>query len=72
VAATLGLPALAGLALAVWALWRARARPTDLATWGMLAGLGLDGLGQDVEDFRHVWVALGLADDGRDTPERPA
>ena len=72
VAATLGLPALAGLALAIGALWRARARPTDLATWGMLAGLGLDGLGQDVEDFRHVWVALGLADDGRDTPERPA
>jgi hypothetical protein len=62
VAATLGLPALAGLALAVVALWRGRARPTDLATWGMLAGLGLDGLGQDVEDFRHVWVALGLAD----------
>ena len=72
VAATLGLPALAGLAFAVWALWRARARPTGLATWGMLAGLGLDGLGQDVEDFRHVWVALGLADDGRGSPGRPA
>lgn len=65
VAATLGLPALAGLALLVAALWRARARPTDLATWGLLAGLALDGLGQDVEDFRHVWVALGLADAGR-------
>jgi len=66
VAATLGLPALAGLVLAVLALWRGRSRPTDLATWGMLAGLGLDGLGQDVEDFRHVWVALGLADAGRE------
>jgi hypothetical protein len=65
VAATLGLPALAGLVAATLLLWRARARPTDLATWGMLAGLGLDGLGQDVEDFRHVWVALGLADAGR-------
>jgi len=65
VAATLGLPALGGLALAVVALWRARSRPTDLATWGMLAGLALDGLGQDVEDFRHVWVALGLADADR-------
>lgn len=65
VAATMGLPALAGLVLLVAALWRARARPTDLATWGMLAGLGLDGLGQDVEDFRHVWVALGLADASR-------
>ena len=65
VAATLGLPAFAGLAFAVVCLWRARARPTDLALWGMLAGLALDGLGQDVEDFRHVWVALGLADAGR-------
>lgn len=66
VAATLGLPALAALALGLAALWRARARPTDLVTWGMLAGLGLDGLGQDVEDFRHVWLALGFADAGRD------
>jgi hypothetical protein len=65
VAATLGLPALAGLALVPVALWRSRARPTDRATWGMLAGLGLDALGQDVEDFRHVWVAFGLADAGR-------
>jgi hypothetical protein len=65
VAATLGLPTLLGLAFAVFALWRGRSRPTDLATWGMLAGLGLDGLGQDVEDFRHVWVALGLADASR-------
>jgi hypothetical protein len=72
VAATLGLPALLGLALAVLALWRARSRPTDLATWGMLAGLGLDGLGQDVEDFRHVWVALGLADAGRRDREEGA
>jgi hypothetical protein len=72
VAATLGLPAFAGLALAAFALWRARARPTDLATWGMLAGLGTDGLGQDVEDFRHVWVALGLADAGRRDPEESA
>ncbi|HSD26955.1 MAG TPA: hypothetical protein VLL75_06595 [Vicinamibacteria bacterium] len=72
VAATLGLPAVLGLAFAVFALWRARSRPTDLATWGMLAGLGLDGLGQDVEDFRHVWVALGLADAGRRDGEEGA
>jgi hypothetical protein len=65
VAATLGLPALAGLAFAVFAVWRSRAKPTDLATWGMLAALALDGLGQDIEDFRHVWVAFGLADAGR-------
>ncbi len=72
VAATLGLPALAGLAFAVFCLWRARARPTDLALWGMLAGLALDGLGQDVEDFRHVWVALGLADAARAEPKAAA
>jgi hypothetical protein len=65
VAATLGLPALVGLALLVVALWRARGRPVDRAAWGTLAGLGLDALGQDVEDFRHVWVALGWADAGR-------
>ena len=65
VAATLGLPALAGLVFLVYGLWRARARPTDLALWGMLAGIGLDGLGEDVEDFRHLWVALGLADASR-------
>jgi hypothetical protein len=61
VAATLGLPALFGFVLVPCALWRSRSRPTDRATWGMLAGLALDGLGQDVEDFRHLWVAFGLA-----------
>jgi hypothetical protein len=61
VAATLGLPALLGLALVPRGRWRDRPRPTDLATWGMLAGFALEGLGHDVEDFRHVWIALGLA-----------
>lgn len=65
VAATLGLPALLGFALVPIALWRARARPTDRATWGMLAALALDGLAQDVEDFRHLWIAFGLAEAGR-------
>jgi hypothetical protein len=65
VAATLGLPAFAGFALVPLALWRSRGRPTDRATWGMLAGLALDGLAQDVEDFRHLWIAFGLADAGR-------
>jgi len=65
VAATLGLPALAGFALIPLALWRARARPADRATWGTLAGLALEGLIQDVEDFRHLWIAFGLADAGR-------
>jgi hypothetical protein len=66
VAATLGVPALLGLLLVPVALWRQRRRPTDLALWGTLAGLALDGLAQDVEDFRHVWVALGLVDADRD------
>ncbi len=65
VAATLGLPALVGLLLVPVALWRARRRPTDRALWGMLAGLALDGLAQDVEDFRHLWVAFGLVDGER-------
>ena len=65
VAATLGLPALGALLLLVAALWRERERPTDRTTWGLLGALALDGLGQDVEDFRHVWIALGLADAGR-------
>jgi hypothetical protein len=66
VAATLGIPALLGLLLVPLALWRARRRPTDRALWGLLAGLALDGCTQDIEDFRHVWVALGLADADRD------
>jgi hypothetical protein len=71
VAATLGLPALLGFLLIPVALWRARRRPTDRALWGMLAGLGLDALGQDVEDFRHLWIAFGLAAADRDetTPD---
>ena len=61
IAATLGLPALMSIAFLITALWRWRARPTELAIWGGLAGLALDGLAQDIEDFRHVWVMLGLA-----------
>jgi hypothetical protein len=61
VAATLGWPALFGLAIAVIGLWRSRARPTDRATWAMLLALAIDGLASDIEDFRHVWIALGLA-----------
>lgn len=70
VAATLGLPALLGLLLVPVALWRARRRPTDRALWGVLAGLALDGLAQDVEDFRHLWLAFGLADAGREEGPR--
>jgi hypothetical protein len=59
VAATLGLPAAAALLLLPILLWQRRRRPTDLAVWGALAGLAIDALAQDVEDFRHVWLLLG-------------
>jgi hypothetical protein len=72
IAATLGLPALLGFLLVPVALWRARRRPAERALWAMLAGLGLDGLGQDVEDFRHLWVAFGLVDAERSEPGDPA
>jgi O-Antigen ligase len=61
IAATLGLPALIAFSLLIAHLWRSRARPIDLAIWGGLAGLALDGLAQDIEDFRHVWVMIGFA-----------
>jgi hypothetical protein len=61
IAATLGLPALIAFSFLAASLWRRRTCPTDLAIWGALAGLAVDGLAQDIEDFRHVWVLLGLA-----------
>jgi hypothetical protein len=61
IAATLGLPSLIAFSFLIASLWRGRARPTDLSIWGGLAGLALDGLAQDIEDFRHVWVMIGLA-----------
>jgi hypothetical protein len=66
IAGTLGVPALLAFGLIVVALWRERRRPVDLATWSGLAGLAVDGLASDVEDFRHLWVLFGLADAGRE------
>jgi hypothetical protein len=60
VAATLGLPALATLIITVVLVWRRRRRPTDVALWSAAAGIMLDGLAQDIDHFRHVWVLLGL------------
>ncbi|MEJ7784589.1 MAG: O-antigen ligase family protein [Solirubrobacteraceae bacterium] len=61
VAATVGLPALVALA-GMWSwLWRHRSRGTDLAIWAGVAGLTIDGLAQDIEHFRHVWLIVGLA-----------
>ena len=61
IAATLGIPALLVLIAFLAVIWRDRSRPTNRATWGGLAGLGVDGLGQDIEHFRHVWVMIGVA-----------
>jgi hypothetical protein len=61
VAGTAGIPALALLVGMGVALWRGRARPTDIAIWSGLAGVMIDGLAQDVEHFRHVWLLIGLA-----------
>ncbi len=66
IAATMGLPALAAATFLIVTLWRNRRRPTPIATWSGLAGLGIDAMAQDVEHFRHVWVMIGLADADRD------
>jgi hypothetical protein len=68
IAATLGLPALAAAAFLIIVLWRNRRRPTPIATWSGMAGLGIDGLAQDIEHFRHVWVMIGIADADRGPP----
>ena len=67
VAATMGIPALAALTFLIVVLWRERRRPTSVATWTGLLGLAVDGLAQDIEHFRHVWVMIGLADAERRT-----
>jgi hypothetical protein len=65
VAATLGLPALLSLIGLIWSLWHWRRRPTDITIWSGMAGLGLDGIGQDIDHFRHVWMMVGFADADR-------
>jgi hypothetical protein len=65
VAATLGGPALLCFAAIPLCLWRSRSRPLDRGLWGGMAGLGLDALAQDIEDFRHLWVLFGWLDGGR-------
>lgn len=65
-AATLGLPALAAFAGIVWSSCRrGQARPRNAALLGGCLALLLDGLAQDVEDFRHVWVLFGLTEASR-------
>jgi hypothetical protein len=67
IAATLGLPALAAFVAMVVLLWTKTA-PHDPVLWSGLVALGLDGLTEDVADFRHLWVLFGLAASSR----RPA
>ncbi|HXU36909.1 MAG TPA: O-antigen ligase family protein [Blastocatellia bacterium] len=70
IAATLGLPSLISFVFLVTLVWRRRMRPTDLCIWGALAGMALDGLAQDTEDFRHLWVMLGFAGANASVPEK--
>lgn len=61
IAATLGLPAVIAFSAMLTLLWRNRKQPTELALWSAFAGLAVDSLAQDIEDFRHVWILFGLA-----------
>ncbi|MFN0121634.1 MAG: O-antigen ligase family protein [Blastocatellia bacterium] len=72
IAATLGAPALAAFAAVFVLLWRGRRRPLNMALWGGLAGVALDAVASDVEDFRHVWALIGmlLADSGQEPGKR--
>jgi hypothetical protein len=65
IAAATGLPSLAAVIALVALLWRRRRRPTNVPLWSGLVALGIDGLTQDIEHFRHVWIALGMADADR-------
>ena len=72
IAATMGLPALVAFASLPAILWRRRPRPTDIAIWSGFAGLALDALAADIEDFRHLWVLIGLAGAGSIGGSAPA
>ena len=56
----MGLPALAAFAALLVMLWRTRGHPIDVALWSGMAAMLMDGLTQDIEDFRHLWVMIGL------------
>jgi hypothetical protein len=61
-AATMGLPALIAFGAIFVLLWRQRRKPLGSVCWSGLAGLALDAMTQDIEDFRHLWVLIGLLD----------
>ena len=60
IAATMGLPALAAFVALLVILWRNRGHPIEVALWSGMAAILMDGLTQDIEDFRHLWVMIGL------------
>jgi hypothetical protein len=60
VAATTGILALLALSVMFWLLWRSRLRPTDIALWSALAGIAIDGLANDIDHYRHLWILIGL------------
>jgi O-Antigen ligase len=62
IAVTTGLPSLVLLSWLIAVLWRRRRRPIDFPLWTGALALGIDGLTQDVEHFRHTWMILGLLD----------
>jgi hypothetical protein len=72
IAGTLGLPALIAFITMLVLLWRGQGRSRDRTIWGGLAGMALDSLAGDIEDYRHLWVLLGLAAAHAPSPrERP-
>jgi hypothetical protein len=72
IAATMGLPALVAFTSIFVILWRGSDRAADLAIWSGFAGLALDALASDIEDFRHLWVMIGLAAASQASRRRPA
>lgn len=60
IAATMGMPALLAFVSIFVLLWRKRGQRLDRVVWSGIAGLALDALAQDIEDFRHLWVLIGL------------
>jgi hypothetical protein len=70
VAATLGLPGLFAFVAVVVTLVRADRPQTGDPVWALLVALAVDSLAADVEDFRHVWIAMGLVA-ARDRPLTP-
>ena len=60
-AATLGFPAAIAFLAVLAAAWFGRRRPMEIAVWSGLLALGLEALCTDIEDFRHLWILLGLA-----------